>query len=714
MLLRHSSAIHPRPRDPDQHAPQLLFRLTMAHLHAWLLHRQTQLLQPATLAPHVVDALMRMLREACGHAASLAADGVDVSPLEATCCACRQRLEEIAGQRALDAAAAHRLPAIIDPWVGLEGPTGVVPVAASPSGQGEGLAATRRRADKNLGAVPLLREGCGFVRLLEAMQGQRQWADPRDDVAAMVVLRSVERELYGRVARWAPEPPQAAGFGGGYGSSNLGASGLSSSSGSGGALSSAEVEALEQVVDCYRITVQAFLDTPAADAVMRVELLSREVLVVWAAYCLIHEAAGREHPLVLRYGVLDERPWEGLRHLVLCDRAAVDAALGVCAYLQQRSVPGRQLFSLRDGGAATNAFALEVARGSRRLCGIWEAEKEDAAARKAAHWREVQRKQQLAAQLRVKLSNLRSTANWLAEETNRHYRHFCDALNGTSVSSKYYSRYQAVQGQLSANQQEQSRVSAELTRAEKAPPPVLQPLPKNSDKALTWLFYLHMPPLLRHLSRASFLAQQCLLPLPCSKEVAQSLLVQPPDSHLTPYYNRQRTNPTYLSHPRQAQGGHEGAVQIWSCGKIPNEQHVGSGHVDNLYGPDDGVWHPDQLVPHMGWEGSGCEVEEGQGLPDGLFSPWGLDAKYDRMVVHRFTEQLPGEGGHVYEEAEEGTGGDGGGEGEGGGGVSGLQWALPMYGGAQETAATRGNLAIARQGARGRGCGGLGASTHVH
>jgi len=40
-----------------------------------------------------------------------------------------------------------------------------------------------------------------------------------------------------------------------------------------------------------------------------------------------------------------------------------------------------------------------------------------------------------------------------------------------------------------------------------APPPVLQPLPAEEGSALVWLFFLHMPPLLRQLGRATFLAQ---------------------------------------------------------------------------------------------------------------------------------------------------------------------------------------------------------------
>jgi hypothetical protein len=42
------------------------------------------------------------------------------------------------------------------------------------------------------------------------------------------------------------------------------------------------------------------------------------------------------------------------------------------------------------------------------------------------------------------------------------------------------------------------------------PPPVVQPLPKEDSAALVWLFFLYMPPLLRSLGRATFLAQVCV------------------------------------------------------------------------------------------------------------------------------------------------------------------------------------------------------------
>ena len=68
---------------------------------------------------------------------------------------------------------------------------------------------------------------------------------------------------------------------------------------------------------------------------MRVELHSREVLVAFTAYCLIHAATAADVPWLTQYGV--GLTWQDLSHLVLADRAACDAALAVAAYLRQHT-----------------------------------------------------------------------------------------------------------------------------------------------------------------------------------------------------------------------------------------------------------------------------------------------------------------------------------------------------------------------------------------
>ena len=146
-----------------------------------------------------------------------------------------------------------------------------------------------------------------------------------------------------------------------------------------------------------------FHESAASSSRMAVELRSREVLVGWAAYCAMHAACRRRHPDLQSFGVALD--WRALRLLVLSDRSAVDAALGVAAYLQQHSREGRAVFSLQGGGAATFQLAEQFARGADGswLRQIWLQEVAAAEARKQAHWGEVQSKQRLAAQLRAQL-----------------------------------------------------------------------------------------------------------------------------------------------------------------------------------------------------------------------------------------------------------------------------------------------------------------------
>ncbi|PNH10968.1 hypothetical protein TSOC_002218 [Tetrabaena socialis] len=236
-----------------QQQPQLLFRQAAAHLDLWLLHRQLTLETPQTATPVAQSALMHMLRSATGKAAELAAEGHDMAAFEASCSDARRRVQALAGNRALLVGCEYELPAAGSAGSAVR-PAGTLPPVTDPRAEAGGLEAARRRAEVNLGSLPLLPRGASFSQMLELLQ-QPQWAQPDRDVGAQLALRSVERELFGRAA-------------GGFGAARK------------QQLPHAEVAALEQVVDAYRAIVRRFLQSEASAAVMRVELLSREVLVV--------------------------------------------------------------------------------------------------------------------------------------------------------------------------------------------------------------------------------------------------------------------------------------------------------------------------------------------------------------------------------------------------------------------------------------------------
>ncbi|KAG2494611.1 hypothetical protein HYH03_007376 [Edaphochlamys debaryana] len=623
-------------------APALLFRWALAHLELWLLRGQLRRLTPDTAGPTAVTNAMHMLECAAAKAAALADEGHDVSVFEAACASARACIEEAVAQRALRQAQGVELPDEGSP--GLTGeaslPGGTLPERLEPRTEEGGLEAARRRAAANLGSVPLLPPGSAFSEVLDLLRTQRQWTSPADDVQYQLVLRSVERELFSRAA-----------------------TGFDTVS---NRLSVAEVAALEAVVDTYRLTLQRFLETPAAKsaaaegALLRTELHSRELLVVWVAYCLSHAAADREYSVVRQYGVA--LSYKDLRHLVLSDRAAVDAALAVAAYLQRRTVPGRDLFSQRDDGSATFEMARKFAASDFRLQLLWQQEQADAETRRDKHWVEVQRKQVLARQLRSELRLLQSSGASLQSTLDRVRSSY---NSGGRYASSYSDVQQAIRD-VSDNQGRQDSKQREVREAEQAPPAVLQPLPAAPGAARVWVFFLHMPPLFRSLSRASFLAQQMLLPRPLSPDLSKAVAVDNPTTSLASHYNSHRGDKQYLQVPTQTVSGTDGAVQLWSPFSAPDAKDVGPQHVDRFSGPSDGVWHPDSLLPCMAWAGSGAVADQQLGL-SGFFNPF---ASLPAVEVEAFfTAALPA-------------------------GAEALQWAMQTP---EVPSADRGNMAIARQ-----------------
>ena len=239
---------------------------------------------------------------------------------------------------------------------------------------------------------------------------------------------------------------------------------------------------------------------------MQVELHSREVLVTWVAFCLVHAATSKQHPVLQQYGAaLDYRD---LRHLVLSDCAANDALLAVAAHLQRHTKPGLQVFTLTNGGGATFAMAQQYAQDSAQLCGIWQAEQAAAEARKQAHWQEVVSKQQLANQLRTKLSSEKAVEA-AANQEHQAAQHTLNAIEvpyGTSRYERKLARQpaeQVVAACLAELRQAQAACRATeraLAQALKPPTPVFQPLPVDRGAALVWLFFLYMPPMFRLVS----------------------------------------------------------------------------------------------------------------------------------------------------------------------------------------------------------------------
>ena len=599
----------------------------MAHFELWLCARQVLLVGQAaeSLATQMMlNACVCMLRSAAVRAAQLSSGGGhDMAAFEAACLAIERQLHSAASRRTLSAATTSRLPKAgsARSSTSYRLPSVVLPPVLQPGLMAGDLDAARRSQDENLGWLPMLpapptatssafRTFVPFPQLLSSLQA---WGQSEGSVETQLALCTVEGELFQRAAQ-------------GFDSSAI-------------ALADdvADQAALLTVVDAYRTLLRSFLASPAGRGRMQVEGRSREVLVVWVAYCLMDAAARKQHSGIMGgYGVALH--WQDLRHLVLSDREAVSAALAVSAYLSEHTVPDRELFSLRDQGYATFAFAQAYAAADTSMKEIMALEVEVAEARRQTHWEEVQDKQRLAARLRSELHALQqalpglSSANAQAGAMYRASRD-CRGLTDPHLFKVYNDSGAA----LKSRQSEISCKEAELKSANTPPPPVLQPLPKRTQLAFGWLFFLHMPPLFRRMSRASFLAQQMLLPVPPGSHAEQwsGIKVAAYTTSLADYYNQRRLDGRYAT-PAVHGPGSDGEVSLQSRGEVCITWPT---HVDSFLGLDHGVWHPDSLPASMGWKGSASAADSSLGLAAvGFFNPF-VAVRQDVLELS-FTEEL--------------------------------------------------------------------------
>jgi hypothetical protein len=512
-------------------------------------------------------------------------------------------------------------------------PAGFLPAELPTSADTQGLEAALARQADNLGSLDTLPSDLPLPQLLQQLRQQLQhlfMVDAKEGVTDTEVqhsLRTTERVLLQLAAAGFEQP----------------------------ALTASEVDLLAEIVDSYRVVITAFKDNLDSGhlAMLQAELCSREVLVGWVAYCLTHQAARPAHSLVSQFGVALD--WWDLRHLVLTDKAAADAALGVASYLQQHSKAGKELFHLSQQEHSLR-FADQYAAADSSMCDMLSAHKTAAEARMDAHYEAVQRKHEEARQLRRQLADQERELS---------------SLNSRLGSSSLFSwtpEYRYLKSQASSLESSIRATRSDLAAAERPPASVIQPLPRQQTLARQWLFFLHMPQLLRCLARASCLAQQLLLPQSMSDKLRQQLQVPGLRTALPEHYDKYQGVNTYHVQWPQYSGTDRGPGNVlsMSTGTVPDK--VGPEHIDSYYSREDGVWFPDSLHPTMAWQGSDCSADVMKGT---AFNPFAVtDTK---AIVESFTAQLPNS-------------------------YSSVQWAVYQYGSTAATASNRGNRGLASQG----------------
>jgi len=327
-----------------------------------------------------------------------------------------------------------------------------------------------------------------------------------------------------------------------------------------------------------------------------------------------------EHQVLKEYGVALRAA--DLHHLVLSERAAIEAAQFAAAYLRLKTKPMRHVFSCRSEDATFSMAALHVSR-SPAMQLLWTAESAAAAARQDAHWNAVREKQELLKKLDAQLADYR--ANLKAAELNR-----------KSTSTIVHSQWHEYDQQVRQYQRLCATTESEVRETEKPPTPIFQPLPKDEALARPILFFLQLPAHFQVLSRLSFAAQQMLLPesevvVPSTQEkivVADAIKDDTAKTTWRSYY----LNGSSARHLSEVV---ETKVLLGSNYTVPQASQFSPANVRHFSSPSDGVWYPDALAPRLMWTGGQFDLDTRDG---GYFNPFATLP--DDALVVKFTETL--------------------------------------------------------------------------
>ena len=417
---------------------------------------------------------------------------------------------------------------------------------------------------------------------------------------------------------------------------------------------SVDISSVEKLVNKYRLRnrelLKIFIDSSTGDVKpgLVVELLSKEMLVMWIGFALVHKTLKQQHPILGNYGV--PLNWKSVSHLVLSRKIAQEASLEVSAYIKRNSKRQSKLFDLSGNQKDTLQFALDYASQSPALIQIWKSENIAADGRERDQWQKILNKKKEVERLEYELRTQKK------EKQN---------LESRRKSSIVFSISELNELKLKINKQDCEIIKTEnsLKEAMTPPDPVFQPLPREKNLALKILFFLHMPSEMKILSRMTISAQQILCPVEefCKHSALISDKITSMDKHMqidagswtswVDYYN--------INSPTKKSVDH--ILHPYSEYAPAKPNHVGPNNVKEFYSSTQCVWHPDSLQPLILWNGGGFQLD----MRIEFFNPFSQTAK--TSIIEYFTEKVDKD----------------------------VQFALTQYN--ENTPATRSNQAIANQ-----------------
>lgn len=599
----------------------LLYGECTAQLYLWLAESAVAHLSKASKAWKVspdlpgrqqfrrkVDSVMQVLRVAGQEAITLAKTsrpGYDIAAFEVRCVRLRSELDEVISKRASVISRSYDLAPFSKADLGLKNVEISLPEQTKEKETPGNLRKPSKLERKNLSGLPSpLTNDASWAQIDKWLQDDL-FQRSENIEANLLACTAVETYFYNKI-RLEVQPVNVK-----------------------------DVEIIHSVVDKYRIIASELRNFETAAALFSVDLLSREILVVWCAFCIVHITASVSEPLLRNFSVaLDEG---NLGNLVLSEKLAVDAAIQVVKYIHKHSEMPTCLFSLRNHDQ-TIEFAKAHAQSAKTTQIAWSIEKKNAKDRQDEHWKQVCYKKERLQDLDKELSTLESqkgTWQTILDSTVPNQFHSAKKNRTREEAEKEVKRYTS----------ELLMKRNQIHQIEQPPLPILQPLPQDKEKAMPILFFLMMPPIFQVLSHLSFSAQQMMLPSGDSVRLAKpgfsshcgydisSAYELPPCTEWHSYYMTKSTARSYTAvKTRVILGSQEKKVE----GKwYPS-------NVRKYTSRDEGVWYPDALFPRMYWSGGGFRLDPRPGPRPGLFFNPFRNLRNEHLIP-KFTEKLAAE-----------------------------------------------------------------------
>ena len=385
-------------------------------------------------------------------------------------------------------------------------------------------------------------------------------------------------------------------------------------------LSISVIDGIMSLVDDYRAAVHIYSQQNS-------EILNRvrcvELLLVWVSYCAVFNAMIHVHDDMKGFGVALK--YKDLKHLLLHDTTHLIVLERVARFLNAHTVDDKDLFSTKEEEENWTSPTFEMGEmyAKRHFESIWLKEKKDADHRTKKHWEEVVRKQDLARKLRRELGQLESDLSYELPKMNDYDSHGYRTSRGKRAQE--------------AVDHLRSRISSketEITEAEKAPPAIIQPIPKCKHKARKVIFFLYMPNEFQYLSHLTFTAQQLLVPKPWSNlciesrndgdEVFRTLKVNK-EIHCWKHHYDENQKCTH-HRPAETRTGEKLYVSLSMHTDAPNRNRIGPCHVDHFSCQSDGVWYPDLSNIRMVWKGGKFNWDHHKS--EGEFNPFKIKGDF--------------------------------------------------------------------------------------